>query len=76
MMWPWLRSGNLKRKTQSLSIATQNDIRTNHIKAQADNTLKNSKCRLCGNKVKTCNVLLLSLISSVSWDKNQLILVS
>ena len=35
--WTWLRKGNLKRETESLLIAAQdNVIRTNHIKARID----------------------------------------
>ena len=34
-MWTWLRKGNLKRETEFLLIAAQNNaIRTNHIKAR------------------------------------------
>ena len=37
--WTWLRKGNLKRETESLQIAAQdNAIRTNHIKARIDKT--------------------------------------
>ena len=33
--WTWLRKGNLKRKTESLLSAAQNNaVRTNHIKAR------------------------------------------
>ena len=43
--WTWLRKGNLKRETESLLIATQdNAIRTNHIKARIYKTQQNSKC--------------------------------
>ena len=46
--WIWQRKGNLKRETESLLIAAQdNAIRTNHIKA--------SKCRLCGDRDETIN---------------------
>ena len=49
--WTWLRKGNLKRETESLLIAVQdNAIRTNHIKARIDKTQQNSKCRLCGDR--------------------------
>ena len=52
--WTWLRKGNLKRETESILIAAQNNaIRTNHIKARIDNTQQNSKCRLCGDRDET-----------------------
>ena len=42
--WTWLRKGNLKRKTESLLIAAQdNAIRTNHVKVRIDKTQQNSK---------------------------------
>ena len=47
---------NIKRETESLQIAAQNNtIRTNHIKARIDKTQQNSKCRLCGDGDKTIN---------------------
>ena len=48
-------NGNLKRETESLLIAAQNNIRTNHIKARLDKTQQNSKCMLCGDRDKTIN---------------------
>ena len=49
--WTWLRKGNLRRETEFLLIAAQdNAIRTNHIKARIDKTQQNSKCRLCGER--------------------------
>ena len=52
--WTWLI--NLKRKTESLLIAAQNNaIRTNHIKAGIDKTQQNSKCRLCSDRDETIN---------------------
>ena len=52
--WTWPRKGNLKRETESLLIAAQdNAIRTNHIKARIDKTQQNSKCRLCGDRNET-----------------------
>ena len=55
-MWTWLIKGNLKRETESLQIAVQNNaIRTNHIKARIDKTQQNSRCRLHGNRDKIIN---------------------
>ena len=57
--WTWLRKGNLKRETESLLIAAQdNTIRTNHIKARIDKTQQNSKCRLCSDRDETINHIL------------------
>ena len=54
--WTWLRKGNLKRETESLLIAAQdNAIRTNHIKVRIDKMQQNSKCRLCGDRDETIN---------------------
>ena len=55
-MWTELRKGNLKRETESLLIAAENNaIRTNHIKARLDKTQQNSECRLCGDRNETIN---------------------
>ena len=54
--WIWLRKGNLKRETESLLIAEQNNaIRTNYVKAKIDKMQPNSWCRLCGNRDDTIN---------------------
>ena len=54
--WTWLSKGNLKRETESLLIAAQdNAIRTNHIKTRIDKTQQNSKCRLCSDSDETIN---------------------
>ena len=54
--WTWLRKGNLKRETESLLIAAQdNAIRTNHIKARIDKTQEKSKCRICGDTDEMIN---------------------
>ena len=50
------KKGNLKRETESLLIAAQdNAIRTNHIKARIYKTQQNSKCRLYGDRDETIN---------------------
>ena len=54
-MWTCLRKGNLKRKTDSLLIAAQNNVITNHIEVRLDKTPQNSKCRLWGDRDETIN---------------------
>ena len=57
--WTWLRKGNLKRETEFLLIATQNNaIRTNHVKARLDKTKQNSKFKLCVNRDKMINYII------------------
>ena len=54
--WTWLRKWNLKRETEFLLIAAQdNALRTNHIKAISDKTQQNGKCRLCCDRDETIN---------------------
>ena len=52
----WKRKENLKRETESLLIAAQNNtIRNNHIKAKIDNAQKYIKFRFCGDRDETMN---------------------
>ena len=46
--WVWLQNRDLKRKTESLIVAAQNQsIRTNLVKAKIDKSQQNMLCRLC-----------------------------
>ena len=46
--WFWLQNGDLKRKTESLIVAAQNQsIRTNLVKARIDKSQGDSLCRMC-----------------------------
>ena len=46
--WVWVQNGDLKRETESLIVAAQNQsIRTNLVKAKIDKTQKDTPCRLC-----------------------------
>ena len=57
--WAWLRKGNLKRETESLLIAAENNaIRTNNIKAKVGKTQQNSRCRLCSDRDETINYII------------------
>ena len=52
--WLWLRDRSIKRETESLIMAAQEQpIRTNTIKAKIDKTQAKSKCRLCGKVDET-----------------------
>ena len=43
----WLRKGNLRRETESLLIAAENNaMTTNHVKAKIDKSQQNSTCRI------------------------------
>ena len=69
--WTWLRKGNLKRETESLLIAAQdNAIRTNHIKTRIDKTQQNSKCKLCGDRDETINHII-SECSKLAQKENK-----
>ena len=46
--WDWLQNGDLKRETESLTVAAQNQsIRTNLVKAKIDKSQEDSLCRVC-----------------------------
>ena len=48
--WASLQNGDLKRETESLIVAAQNQsIRTNLVKAKIDKSQGDSLCRLCRN---------------------------
>ena len=44
----WLQNGDLKRETEILVVAAQNQsIRTNLVKAKIDKSQRDSLCRVC-----------------------------
>ena len=46
--WAWFQNGDLKRETESLLVAAQNQsIRTNLVKAKIDKSQGDSLCRVC-----------------------------
>ena len=46
--WVWFQNGDLKRETESLIVAAQNQsIRTNFVKAKIDRSQKDRLCTLC-----------------------------
>ena len=52
--WAWLQNGDLKRETESLVVAAENQsIRTNLVKAKIDKSQGDSLCRGC-RKVDEC----------------------
>ena len=46
--WAWLHNGHLKRETESLIVAAQNqNIRTNLVNAKIDKSHGDSLCKVC-----------------------------
>lgn len=67
--WAWLTLGELKKETESLIIAAQDQaLRTNAIKARIDKTSDNSKCRLCKEKDETVDHLVSSCSKIAQTD--------
>ena len=52
--WAWLTRGELKKETESLiTVAQDQALRTNAVKAKIDKTRVDSKCRMCLNTDET-----------------------
>ena len=61
--WTWIQKGTLKRQTESLIMAAQEQaLRTNVVKAKIDRTQSDSKCRLC----KTVDETVMHIVSGCS----------
>ena len=56
--WQWLKRGCLKRKTESLLIAAQNQaLGTNYRKAKIERSRESAKCQMCKKKDETTTYL-------------------
>ena len=54
--WQWLRRGELKRETEGMLMAAQDQaLRTNNIRGAIDGEQISRKCRLCKTKDETIN---------------------
>ena len=54
--WQWLQNGTLKRETESLIFAAQEQaIRTNVIKGKIDKSQEQTKCRMCSRADEPIN---------------------
>ena len=52
--WRWLRNGFLKKETEGLILAAQEQaLRTNSVKHSIDKTSQTPLCRLCGESTET-----------------------
>ena len=59
--WNWIRTGELKKETEGLIFAAQDQaLRTNAIKARIENQNVSSKCRVCGSHDETVQHILCS----------------
>ena len=57
--WLWLQEGGLKRETETLIMAAQEQaVRTNLVKVKIDKTQEDSTCRMCGKADESINHLL------------------
>ncbi|XP_053156184.1 uncharacterized protein LOC128346682 [Hemicordylus capensis] len=57
--WQWLTNGNLKKETEGLILAAQEQaLRTNAIRAKVKKSTTNSKCRLCKEADETVDYLI------------------
>ena len=56
--WIWIKRGSLKRETESLIVAAQDQaLRTNYRKAKIEKSTTDSKCRLCKTRDETVSHL-------------------
>ena len=52
--WLWLQNGDLKKGTEALLMAAQEQaIRTNYVKHHIDKSRDSPTCRMCGEKGET-----------------------
>ena len=59
--WNWIRTGELKKETEGLIFAAQDQaLRTNAVKARIENENVSSKCRMCGSDDETVQHILCS----------------
>ena len=59
--WDWIRTGELKKETEGLIFATQDQaLKTNTVKARIENQIVSSKCRMCGSHDETVQHILCS----------------
>ena len=57
--WEWLKQQDLKKETESLIIAAQDQaVRTNYIKHRVDKTTASPLCRLCRSSSETIDHIL------------------
>ena len=61
--WAWLQDGDLKRETESLIVAAQNQsIRTNLVKTKIDKIQGDSLCRVCRKVDESIDHILTSML--------------
>ena len=71
-MWPWLKAGELKRETESLICAAQEQaLRTNTVKNSIDHQSMSPLCRLSKQKVESVThvVSLCSVLTGNQYRK-------
>ena len=57
--WLWLKNGDLKKGTEALLMAAQEQaIRTNYVKHHIDKSRDSPSCRMCGEKGETVSLII------------------
>ena len=57
--WQWLRRGSLKRQTESLIIAAQDQaLGTNYRKAKIEHSRESAMCRMCKTRDETVTCII------------------
>ena len=76
--WASLQNGDLKRETESLIVAAQNQsIRTNLVKAKIDKNQGDFSCRVCRKVDESMDILLVVVVNlhrstregMITWEK-------
>ena len=62
-IWTWLKKRNLKKKAESfLTVAQNNTMMMNDVKARIDKMQQNSGCRLCSDRDEKTNDIIREML--------------
>ena len=74
--WGWIRKGYLKKETESLIFAAQEQVlRTNWISKNIDGQEVSEKCRMCGERDESITHLIAECKKLVQNTKQDIIIL-